>query len=333
VGLREDLEDVCVGMAGAILKAEALSLDEEVNTLLALKCRYSNEDPDIFANIFENTASTSFRSLPIISSVPSGLPPEIQPIYLCLLLELGLQKRFQERLGCRIELLRDSTFKTLSKMIEQRPHLFGRDLLVFLQEFGTRHAKSTSHQEHTQDGLKVESYCRHAIILAQSAALARRKAVLLRIALKDTPEIAEHGDEITTRLSALGADAALIETLRLAVVTVAPHSSEAILASSVGRSRAFLEEMLRFIRKLLESKGHVPPVTKELVTARAILDSLQAVLASQEAKLFQEFFNFISVSGVHSTSALLNQARLVRNTMIELTYYFLEKLRQECGIG
>lgn len=148
-----------------------------------------------------------------------------------------------------------------------------------------------------------------------------------------TPEIAEHGDEITTRLTALGADVALIETLRLAVVGVAPHSSEAVLASSVDRSRAFLEEMLRFSRRLLEGKGHVPQLAKDPVTAKAILESFQAVLGSQESELFQKFFNFASVSGAHTTSALLNQARLMRNTMIELTYYFLEKLRQGYGIG
>jgi len=101
MGLREDLEDLCVGIAATsnAPSSKPNPLEENVNALLALKSRYKVEDTEAFVNMFEEAASASLWSLPsplkpqVLVFNFLKLEPPLQSVLFSLLLELGLKVR------------------------------------------------------------------------------------------------------------------------------------------------------------------------------------------------------------------------------------------------
>lgn len=331
MGLLEDLQDVIAGIRARHDRRIAWTNDgkpigfvfpiEEIRQVLTLRSHYGIEDAGEFIRVFQQAANpveslVEYKTLAQVLGRHTLTAAE--PVFAGVLIEAGLTTELMAYLNERPQDTECATILVLDQLINTKAHIFPRGLLIFLQRFG----RKLFFVSQTEDVSRPEGS-----LLATSAALARQKAVSLRLAMPEAPEIALRGDEALAKLAQLGAPSTLAETIRLATATLTRPATSSELAGAIDRCRAYLEQVLRELRKLLENADLSLPVidTKEM-TASVLLNTVSSLLDIRERELLQKYFNFVSVEGSHTTAADLEQARLARNLSIEFSWYLLERL-------
>lgn len=336
MGLLEDLTDLLAGVKytpepqlqwGEDGRPIGFSYPgEAVQQVLALRSLHNVSDPREFVNVFyEAAAPVQYK--PLSRALGRHTLGAAEPVFVSVLIEVGLVEQLIEHLKLKGRTIRDTTILAMDHLISAKLHLFPRDLLIFLQGFGQEVSKPVEGEDDSPSrGVSVMA----GRLLTSSAARARQRAVSLRLVMPEAPEIADHGDEALITLTASGASSSLAETIRLATATLTRPATSSELAGAMDRCRAYLEQILRELRRLLERADPTLPFvdTKEM-TASRLLDTLTTLLETKERDLLQKYFNFVSVEGSHTTAADLEQARLARNMSLELSWYLLERLKRK----
>jgi len=335
VGLLEDLTDTLAGIKatpeppiwwgedgrpkGFVYPVEA------VQQVLALRSLYNANDPREFIEIvYEAASPVQYKA--ISRALGRRTLGRAEPVFAAVLIEAGLVEELIRHLNLRSRTVGDMVILAIDHLISTKFHLFPRHLLIFLQQFGQELSKPPEEGNDFRSEIVSPMAAR---LLTTSAAKARQKAVSLRLTMPEAPEIAGHGDQALATLGRLGAPSSLSETIRLATATLARPATSSELAGAMDRCRAYLEQVLRQLRKLLERANPDWPVQDtEGMTASALLNAIHPLLETRERELVQKYFNFISVEGSHATAADLEQARMARNLSIEFSWYLLERLKR-----
>lgn len=343
MGLREDLQDLCaeISLAGETRVSYSATGEpvgpitpiQTIQQILAIRSHYNIQDNTEFVALFRNAVETPLPQSAILARFRARQNRfgAVQPVFIGVLIEISAHRELRDYLNsCSVS---DWSVLIIREYLLTKPTLFPRELLLFLEEFGRKLATPPPPREQElPDGRVVavqDPGRREGTLLASAAAHARRAAVSLRLTMAEAPEIAEHGDTVMAALRRLRVDPSVIETFQQANATLARPATKAELALSIDRFRAFLEEVLRAVRRLMEDQDPTLP-GKELIgkTPSELLDLLSSLITVKERELFQKFFNFVSVEGSHTTSATTEEARLARNLTIEIAWYLLSRVGQ-----
>lgn len=288
---------------------------EQIRQVLAVKAHYTVEDSGQFIETFKTAAlfapdGTRLRMQP---GGPLGL---VEPLFLCVLIEAGLHPELMEHLQVHGRELGHHAILVVREMVQTHLEFFPRDLLVSLQDLGVQMAP-----------LAPADFRLSWQLLAVAAARARGRAVSLRLSMAEVPEIAEHGDEVLAYLERRGMAGGLRETIQQANAPLARPATSVEYATSLDRSRAYLEQVLRIVLTLRQG-AEADLQRFASLTGSRLVRTLGGFVSPNEGGLLSSFLDFVSTQGAHQITATLEQARIARNLAIELSWYLLKRLQR-----